>query len=169
MDAVPAEENIICRCFVVTEYVIRQAVRDGKLKHVEQISSCTNAGNGCQSCWPELQDILDQMWNVKRPVEVKDPKESFTVIQKRGLIVRVLHKEMSSLFELNGVKAELVDVKTDRAHIRFTGSVVGTQESSFLSMKRQLVRAMTQACGRPMLLVEVNVLEKHRANTRTQP
>ena len=165
--SIPPEENIICRCFVVSEYLIRQAIREGKLKAVEEVTLKTQAGGGCQSCWNEIDDILGKMWKVrkKKPVE-EDPKETYTTIQKRGLIVRLLHKEMRALLELNGIKAELVDVKKDVVSIRFKGKMVGTQNPSFLSLKRQLVQAMSQVCHRPMKLLEVNVLEEHGTRHR---
>ena len=164
--SIPPEENIICRCFVVSEFIIQKAIRAGKLKAVEQVTLKTKAGGGCQSCWNEIEDILNAIWKVKKKQEAEDPKETYTTIQKRGLIVRLLHKEMRSLLELNGIKAELVAVKKDVISIRFKGNMVGTQTPAFLALKRQIVQAMSRICHRPMRLLEVNVLEEHATRLR---
>jgi hypothetical protein len=128
---------------------------------VEEVTLKTNAGGGCQSCWIEIQEILDDIHGTSRSPAPEDEKEPFTIPQKEGLIRRLLGKEMRSMLELNGLQAELVDVKKDRATIRFKGRLVGSQDPAFLAVKRELVRGMTRVCQRPMTLLEINVIEQH--------
>jgi len=75
------------------------------------------------------------------------------------LIVKVIESEIQSLFDLNQIQMQLVDISGDRVLARFTGSVVGTPAPSFLSIKRHLVKKMSDACGHKMNLIELNVLE----------
>lgn len=53
------EKALICTCFGVSEETIESAVRDENLFSVEQVTDHCNAGGGCGSCQPLIQEILD--------------------------------------------------------------------------------------------------------------
>jgi assimilatory nitrate reductase catalytic subunit len=55
-----ARGKTVCACKQVGRNTIEQAIREGDLESVSQISECTGAGTGCGSCVPELQEILDE-------------------------------------------------------------------------------------------------------------
>ncbi len=58
------EKALICTCFGVEEETIEEAIRDQNLKTVEMIGDKLNAGTGCGSCQPLIQEILDsQNWD----------------------------------------------------------------------------------------------------------
>lgn len=164
--SIPPEENIICRCFVVTEFAIRKAIRDKRLRQVEDITACTHAGGGCQSCWGEIQEILDAAWGRARPAASEQQKEVLGNTQRRAAIAKLVQEDLQALLRLNGLHVELVSVDGDRVLMRFTGAVVGTPQPSFLSIKRYIVRTVSNACRANMSLVEVNVLEKHGTRVR---
>jgi len=151
-------DKIICRCYVVSEAVIRKAIGDHQLKQVEEITAVTHAGGGCSSCWDDLQAILNEVWGTPLPRDVPDGS-GLSSAQKRALIVKTLEKDVYPLFDVNGLQMQLVDVSGDRVLARFYGKAVGTPTASFLSLKRYLVMKMTEACGQKMILVELNVLE----------
>jgi len=161
----PPEENIICRCYVVTDAVIRNAVRRSSLREVPDVTRKTGAGGGCQSCWTELQEILDQTWGTAATRPSDEPAEFPPGSETRAIVARLLQEELGALLGLNGIVAELESVRADCAMIRFRGPLVGTTEASFLSLKRHLVRMISLACRRPMRLIELNVLEGR--NTRS--
>jgi NifU-like protein len=48
----------ICYCMKVSEEEIEQAIRALGLKTVEEVTRYTRAGGGCQTCWPEIEEIL---------------------------------------------------------------------------------------------------------------
>jgi NifU-like protein len=50
---------LICTCFGVSERVIEQEVRSRSLATIEDVTRACNAGAGCRSCYPLIQDILD--------------------------------------------------------------------------------------------------------------
>lgn len=151
-------DNIICRCYVVAEDVIRKAIADHRLKQVEEVTAVTHAGGGCSSCWDDLQAILSEVWGTPLPRDVPDGS-GLSSAQKRALIVKALEADVFPLFDANGLQMQLVDVNGDRVLARFFGRGVGTAAPSFLAMKRYLVQRMTEACGQKMILVELNVLE----------
>jgi NifU-like protein len=53
------EEALICTCFGVSEKSIERLVRTRLLRTVEQVTSACNAGGGCGSCRPLIEDILE--------------------------------------------------------------------------------------------------------------
>jgi NifU-like protein len=150
--------NIICRCYVVDEDVIRKAIAEHKLQQVEEVTAVTHAGGGCSSCWDDIQAILSGIWGKPLPRDVPDGT-GLSSAQKRALIVKILDADVHPLLDLNRVQMQLVDVAGDRVLARFTGNGVGTTAASFLSLKRYVVQKLTEACGHKMNLVELNVLE----------
>ena len=156
--ASPRADNIICRCYVVAEDVIRKAIADHQLKQVEEVTAVTHAGGGCSSCWDDIQAILNGVWGKPLPRDVPDGS-GLSSAQKRALIVKALDRDVFPLFDLNGLQMQLVDVNGDRVLARFFGKGVGTTAASFLALKRYLVHRMAEACGQKMNLIELNVLE----------
>ena len=153
-----AADNIICRCYVVAEDVIRRAIADHQLKQVEEVTAVTRAGGGCSSCWDDIQVILNGVWGKPLPRDVPDSL-GLSSAQRRALIVKLLEADIAPLFDRNGLQVQLVDVSGDRVLVRFFGRGVGSQAASFLSLKRYLVYRLSDAVGHKMNLVELNVLE----------
>jgi NifU-like protein len=55
------DEALICTCFGVSERVIENQIRSGSLATIEDVTRACNAGAGCRSCYPLIQDILDDV------------------------------------------------------------------------------------------------------------
>jgi NifU-like protein len=53
------DEALICTCFGVSESVIEREIRSRSLVSIEDVTRVCNAGAGCRSCYPLIQDILD--------------------------------------------------------------------------------------------------------------
>jgi NifU-like protein len=53
------EQALICTCFGVSEETIESCIRTRKLLTVDEVTVECNAGGGCGSCQPLIQDILD--------------------------------------------------------------------------------------------------------------
>jgi len=157
MASLPAD-NLICRCYVVAEDVIRKAISEHQLRQVEEVTAVTRAGGGCSSCWDDIQAILHEVWGKPLARDVPDAS-GLSSAQKRALIVKTLERDVLPLYDANGLQIQLVDVSGDRVLARFFGKGVGTQNASFLALKKYLVMKMTETCGQNMHLVELNVLE----------
>lgn len=69
-DAVRSEwsedEALICTCFAVSERTIETAVRTGRLRTIAEVTQASNAGAGCRSCYPLIEEILDQFARADR-------------------------------------------------------------------------------------------------------
>ena len=53
------EKALICTCFGVSEETIENLVLKNALATVEQVTEACNAGGGCGSCQPLIQEIID--------------------------------------------------------------------------------------------------------------
>jgi NifU-like protein len=53
-----AQGEVVCECFGVTDLEIRRAIKESKLKTVEEITNFTKAGGGCGRCHDRLEEIL---------------------------------------------------------------------------------------------------------------
>ena len=170
LDSVPVpspEHNLICRCFVVTEATIREAVRKHNIHEVDDVTERTNACGGCGSCYPEIIEILDDIWDTAPAKPAAASASTMSDSEKRVAILGFLRESFAKILGFNSLEAHLVDVQGNRALIRFRGPAVGTQTPSFLAVKKHIVQAMSQLCGENMYLLELNVLEEHGTQIRT--
>ena len=53
-----SEKALICTCFGVSEETIENLIETESLETVEQVTNVCNAGGGCGSCQPLIEDIL---------------------------------------------------------------------------------------------------------------
>lgn len=53
------ETALICTCFGVSEEVIENLAKENSLETIEEVTNACNAGGGCGSCQPLIQEILD--------------------------------------------------------------------------------------------------------------
>ena len=51
--------RVVCACFSVGEKTILNAIKNKKLKTVDQIGASLQAGTNCGSCIPELKTLLE--------------------------------------------------------------------------------------------------------------
>lgn len=58
LDGLPDPGPVICVCFGVGLQVISAAIRDRRVRSVEEIGAALKAGTNCGSCVPELRKIL---------------------------------------------------------------------------------------------------------------
>lgn len=66
-DGEEAEEGeMVCKCFSVTDGLIRKAVRQNKLSSVEEVVQYTKAGGACGACMHEIQSILNEELAARR-------------------------------------------------------------------------------------------------------
>ena len=55
------EEALICTCFCVSERTIEREVQMKGLKTISEVTAVCNAGAGCRSCYPLIEDILEEV------------------------------------------------------------------------------------------------------------
>ena len=53
------DEALICTCFGVSERTIASEIQTNRLSTIEEVTRSCNAGAGCRSCYPLIEDMLD--------------------------------------------------------------------------------------------------------------
>lgn len=54
------DEALICTCFGVSERTIEREIQTRGLSTVAEVTNASNAGAGCRSCYPLIEEILSQ-------------------------------------------------------------------------------------------------------------
>lgn len=60
------DEALICTCFGVSETTIEHVIESASLHTVDQVTAACNAGGGCGSCQPMIEDILDDYLRTRK-------------------------------------------------------------------------------------------------------
>ena len=58
-DSWEGDQALICTCFGVSERRIEQEIHENHLTTVAEVTRACNAGAGCRSCYPLIEEILD--------------------------------------------------------------------------------------------------------------
>ena len=53
------DEALICTCFCVSERTIEREIETRKLRTIAEVTAACNAGGGCRSCYPLIEEILE--------------------------------------------------------------------------------------------------------------
>ncbi len=56
------DEALICTCFGVSELTIEREIQAGSLRNLAEVTRACNAGGGCGSCHPLVEEILEDYW-----------------------------------------------------------------------------------------------------------
>ena len=124
----PAEVEggeIVCQCFGVTDRKIKRVVRENNLHTVEDVTNFTKAGGGCESCAPDIEKILKDIWAEKVVEAVVKPKKKLTNIQKIAMIQEITEREIRPLLQADGGDIELIDVDGNKVILSLRGTCTG--------------------------------------------
>jgi len=55
------EEALICTCFGVSERTIEHEIQQKHLSTIAEVTRACNAGAGCRSCYPLIEDIMEEV------------------------------------------------------------------------------------------------------------
>ena len=55
------DEALICTCFGVSEQTIEREIRKKQLLTIAEVTRACNAGAGCRSCYPLIEDIIEEV------------------------------------------------------------------------------------------------------------
>ena len=120
------EGTIVCKCFGVTDNKIAHEVREHKLTTIEQVTNYCKAGGGCQSCHPQIQAIIDEIWHKEKEKEIikkaQKPVKKLTNIQKMKLVQETIERDIRPALLADGGDIELIDIDGDRVMVSFRGS-----------------------------------------------
>jgi NifU-like protein len=55
------DEALICTCFGVSERTIEREIHEKHLRTISEVTRECNAGAGCRSCYPLIEDIMEEV------------------------------------------------------------------------------------------------------------
>ena len=55
------DEALICTCFCVSERTIEREIQEKRLRTIAEVTAACSAGGGCRSCYPLIEDILEEV------------------------------------------------------------------------------------------------------------
>jgi NifU-like protein len=120
----PAKEGkVVCTCFNVTDREIEKAIKENKLKTIEDVTNFTKAGGGCGGCHEQLQEMLDKING--SPGVRPQAATRLTVLQKIDRIRDVLQNDIRPILANDGGDCELVDVDGNEVTVKFKGHCKG--------------------------------------------
>lgn len=145
-----AEEKIVCECFGVAENEIERAIRENRLKTVEEVTNYTKAGGGCGNCHTAIQEIIDRVLSQVR--EPSDGRPKLSNIKKIKMIEETLEREIRPALKHDGGDIELVDVVGNRVLVATRGACASCQASN--QTLKNFVEAKLRELVWPDLVVE---------------
>lgn len=51
----------ICYCFDVPDTTIKRVIRENRISEVDLVTEACNAGGGCTSCHPDIEELIDEI------------------------------------------------------------------------------------------------------------
>jgi len=121
---VKPDENIICKCFDVSEEKIRKVAIENHLTTTDEVTHYTKAGGGCGTCIPDIERILKDLWSLKEVKEKPPEKKKLTNLQKMALIQDVLEREIRPQLKADGGDLDLLDIEGNRVIVGLRGMCV---------------------------------------------
>ena len=55
------DDVLICTCFGVSEKMIEDEIKMKGLQTIAEVTKACNAGAGCRSCYPLIEDIIEEV------------------------------------------------------------------------------------------------------------
>ena len=117
------EGKVVCTCFNVTDREIEKAIKENKLKTIEDVTNFTKAGGGCGGCHEQIQEMLDK---INGATGMKPQAAArLTTLQKIDRIRDVINSDIRPILVNDGGDCELVDVDGNEVTVRFKGHCKG--------------------------------------------
>jgi NifU-like protein len=117
------EGKVVCTCFNVTDREIEKAIKENKLKTIEDVTNFTKAGGGCGGCHEQIQEMLDK---INGGAGVKPQASArLTTLQKIDRIRDMINSDIRPILVNDGGDCELVDVDGNEVTVRFKGHCKG--------------------------------------------
>ena len=155
----PIDEGIIvCKCFGVTDNKIAHEVREHKLTTIEQVTNFCKAGGGCRSCHPQIQAIIDEVWQKEKEKALAGkgamPVKKLTNIQKIMMTQETIERVIRPILQADGGDIELIDVDGDRVMVSFRGSCAACSGSK-VTLKSTVEAKLRELVADSLIVEEI--------------
>jgi NifU-like protein len=154
--AAPAPEGeIVCKCFGVTDVLIRRAVEENNLTTVEEVTNYTKAGGACGDCHEKIAQIIAEVRGCAAPeVSKSDEKAPMTNIQRMQLVTKIIDNEIRPALKKDGGDIELIDINGTEVTVSLRGACVGCP-SSHITLKNLVERRLKETVEEAITVKEV--------------
>ena len=155
--AAPTEEGVIvCKCFGVTDVKIERVVRENRLTTVEQVTNYCKAGGGCKSCHPDIQGIIDEVWEKEvKPAAVPAKPKKMSNLRKMQLIQETIERDIRPVLMMDGGDMDLIDVDGNTVYVSFRGSCAECAGSR-VTLKSTVEAKLREFVMEELVVEEVN-------------
>lgn len=104
-------DKIICKCFNVSENLLRKEIRENNLKTVDDVTNYVKAGGACGHCKNAIEGILNEELAFKKELEEEISKLNPT--QKILKINNVIETSIVPLLQKDGGDIEFIDFNNE--------------------------------------------------------
>ena len=134
-------EDIVCKCFGVTQEAIERVVRENNLTDVEDVTHYIKAGGGCGECIPDIERIIARVRGSLGATAVADapPRKKLTNLQRIALIQETINTKVRPALHRDGGDVELIDIDGPRVIVALHGACASCAVSE--STLRDVVQA----------------------------
>ena len=87
------EEETICKCFQVSESVIRAYIADNEVTEIKEVTEGCEAGGNCQSCHILIQLFIDEYQEELEPEQPPELVDSGKKENKKGFFGKLFSKD----------------------------------------------------------------------------
>jgi NifU-like protein len=152
------QEVEICHCFQVNKDTIVRAVKQHRLKDIEDVTHHTKAGGGCTSCHHDIQQIIDDVW-----IEIEQGDGTVQIVgvspaadggDRLARIRDVLENDVARALRTDGGDLELVDVRGDEVYVRLQGACAACPASQ-ATIKGWIEAQLREQVGADLVVIEV--------------
>lgn len=138
-----SHENIICKCFGVSDEKILRAIKENNLHTVSEVTHYTKAGGGCGHCKEDIQKLIDEFWakTDSKKVKIKENQNvKLTNIQRIKLIEEAIETHIRPMLKADGGNLEVFDIDRNKVYVKFSGRCLSCPSSnatlkSFIEVK----------------------------------
>ena len=116
------EEEIVCKCFGITEEKIREAVQANTLLTVEDVTHFTKAGGGCGKCRDDIVAIIEDERKIERSAPAPEPrKKRLSNIQLMKGVEDAIEKHVRPALRMDGGDVDLIDIEGENVFVALRG------------------------------------------------
>lgn len=144
------KDKLVCKCFSVTEKQILSAIKENKLKTLEEVTNYTKAGGACGNCKGTIQAILDKYYHVEHTQE----KPKLTKTQKILKINNIIESQIASELRKDGGDIELIDIEDNKVFVKLKGCCSKCKNSK-MTLKNFVEATLREALEEEIEVVEV--------------